>query len=333
MAASVPWRFAGTGTSSNRISASPSIVAWQARTRSPSWLPWGSTSPDTTRTRQVSHCPEQQSWGISMRAASPASTRVSPRLTRSCLPLTVRVHLSPMINRLSQIEGCRRVRIQKGTLPMAAQCMTTFTGRMWRVWRVWLWSKTETHMNTSLARDEVDVVLAAGRDVAAELEGPVAVLPLGPAEEVGPVAFVVAHDEDAGEHGADRDLVVELLRVRDRFGLGHPPARILVVAALRIGLEAAARRDRGIEVLGQAQERRRPAVADIHFVVVAVEGPAGIVPVAGLVARLAGSFARGRLARWAEILVVDAPEMAAARGLPLPNVDEAAVGRVVQAAR
>src|SRR4051794_41973071 len=43
-----------------------------------------------------------------MRAASPASTRVSPRLTRSCLPLTVRVHLSPMINRLSQIEGRRR---------------------------------------------------------------------------------------------------------------------------------------------------------------------------------------------------------------------------------
>ena len=27
---------------------------------------------------------------------------------------------------------------------MTPQCMTSFTGRMWRVWRVWVWSKTDT---------------------------------------------------------------------------------------------------------------------------------------------------------------------------------------------
>src|SRR5215210_5047288 len=165
MAASVPWRFAGSGTSSNRISASPSIVAWQARTRSPSSLPWGSTSPDTTRTRQVSHCPEQQSCGISMRAASPASTRVSPRLTRSCLPLTVRVHLSPMINRLSQIEGRRRLRVSEGYAPNGGSVHDDFHGpHVAGVAGLVVVEDRDPHEQV-LAGDEVDIVLAAGREI------------------------------------------------------------------------------------------------------------------------------------------------------------------------
>jgi hypothetical protein len=101
IAVTVPARFAGTGTSSKMISASPSIVAWQASTVPPSSVPWSSTLPETTRTLQVSHCPEQQSCGMSIFEASPASTKVSPMLARSRRPFTVSVHLLLMINLLS----------------------------------------------------------------------------------------------------------------------------------------------------------------------------------------------------------------------------------------
>src|SRR3954468_15458288 len=230
MAASVPWRFAGTGTSSNRISASPSIVAWQARTKSPSWLPWGSTSPDTTRTRQVSHWPEQQSCGISMRAASPASTRVSPRLTRSCLPLTVRVHLSPMINRLSQIEGRRRRTAGSVHDDPHRSHVAGMAG-------LGVVEHRDPHEQV-LADDERDVELRAGVEGTHRLEGPVAVLPLRAAVDVAAVVGVVVGDDHARDDGAERDLGVELRRVGIALLRRHPPAGALEIDAVGVVAEA-----------------------------------------------------------------------------------------------
>jgi hypothetical protein len=45
MVVTVPERFPGSGTSSNSMTALPLIVAWQARTVSPSRVPPSSTSP------------------------------------------------------------------------------------------------------------------------------------------------------------------------------------------------------------------------------------------------------------------------------------------------
>src|SRR5205085_3605391 len=52
------------------------------------------------------------------------------------------------------------------------------------------------------------------------------------------------------------------------------------------------------------------------------EGLTRIVPITRLVALLAGRFVRRRFARRLEILIIDAPEMTAARGLPLPHVHQ-----------
>ena len=60
------------------IVALPITFAWQASTVPFSAVPRSSTWPLTTVTRQVSHCPEQQSCGMATQPLSPASTSVSP---------------------------------------------------------------------------------------------------------------------------------------------------------------------------------------------------------------------------------------------------------------
>src|SRR5215212_3576374 len=46
--------------------------------------------------------------------------------------------------------GTQKGTDSEGYAPNGGSVHDDFHGRMWRVWRVWLWSKTETHMNTSL---------------------------------------------------------------------------------------------------------------------------------------------------------------------------------------
>src|SRR5215204_56544 len=71
-------------------------------------------------------------------------------------------------------------------------------------------------------------------------------------------------------------------------------------------------------------------MTDLHFIVGAVEGAPRTVPVAALIACFPESLCRGRIPGRTKILVVNAPQMAATRGFPLPNVQDAAVGSVVE---
>src|SRR3954453_3689228 len=120
-----PDRFDTSATCSNVIAALPMTLAWQASTVFLSAVPKSSTWPLTTVTRQVSHCPEQQSCGMATQPDRPASTSVSPWLALTVLPLMTSSN-EPLIPTYSTLSAA------------GYSCVTILTARSWRVWRTWV---------------------------------------------------------------------------------------------------------------------------------------------------------------------------------------------------
>src|SRR5665213_3897139 len=82
--------------------------------------------------------------------------------------------------------------------------------------------------------DEVLVVFAAGHEIAAGDERPVAVLPMRGGVHVVAVTGIIADMEHPGENGADRNLCVRLGRIRPGVLFDQPPARSIIDARIRI---------------------------------------------------------------------------------------------------
>src|SRR5215510_12906908 len=181
------------------------------------------------------------------------------------------------------------------------------------------------------ARDR-DVVLTSGIEAPRDLECPATGGPARDATNVGPIATVLAHDEDTGNEGVERKLRVGLRRVRDRLGFRHPPARALVLPDVGIEIDPAHGGPGRLPILRQPLRLHRVLIAagTARLEVVRVVCRTRIGGIAAFVRALPCDLVSARLGRRAEMAVVDEAQVAAAGRLPLPEVNEAAVHRVVQ---
>src|SRR6516225_6825353 len=160
-----------------------------------------------------------------------------------------------------------------------------------------------------------------------------AVPPLRPALHLGAFAFILTRDDYARQHRADWDLGIRLRREGLALLLKHIPAPILVIRAVWIEIVFAERRDLRLPVLRKTKHGDRPdMVLTDELEVIGIDGAAGLVPISGLIARIIAQIFLARLVRGRDILAVDMAEQAAARRLPLPHIDDAAIDRVVEAA-
>src|SRR5438874_12492678 len=292
ISARMPARLVVTGTSSNTISASPSIVARHASTVLPSTVPWWSTAPRTTVTRQASHWPEQQSCGTTTQPPRPASTSVSPICALTDRPLMRRLQALRMVVIGALVNGSGR-----GGLSIVHD--DADRARMAGVTGLGMIEHGDPHVEIA-ADHEVLVVLAPGHGVAARDERPMAIAPVCRAAHVGAVAAVLAYDEDARDDGADRDRGVELGRIRNGLVFEHPPLRAVVDARVRIRIPTAHRLVRRDVVLGQAADRHGATVILVgpqRHEVVNVIGVARVAPVAALISSYLRRLLRRRFGR------------------------------------
>src|SRR5215467_2924050 len=178
------------------------------------------------------------------------------------------------------------------------------------------------------------IVLTSGIKAPSNLERPAAGCPARRATHVGAIAAVLADDEDARNEGVERKLRIDLWRVRDRLGLRHPPARALALPDIRIEIDAPHGGPGRLPVLRQPLRLYRALIAagPARLEIVCVICRTRVGGIAALVGALSGNLVARRLGRRSEMTIIDEAQKAAAGRLPLPDIDEAVVHRVVQPA-
>src|SRR5262245_45013394 len=178
-----------------------------------------------------------------------------------------------------------------------------------------------------------DVVRTFGVEATRDLDRPTSRRPARPATDIGAVPGIFACDDYPGDQSIDRIARIELRRIRLRLVVGHPPPRAIAFADLRPDIDAPHRRPSRLPVLRQSfrLHRARVAAGPALFEIVGVVRRARIRGKSALAGRAARGLVLVRDDRRPEVTVVDEAQQTAARRLPLPDIDDAAVAREMQA--
>src|SRR5215510_6810072 len=165
-------------------------------------------------------------------------------------------------------------------------------------------------------------------------ERPTAGGPARSAANVGAIAAVAAHDENARNERVERELRIRLRRIRNRLGLRHPPARAFALADVRIEIDPAHGGPGRLPAFGQWYRLHRPLIAarPALLEIVRIVRGAWVGSVASLVGTLPGDFSSRGLGWRSEMAIVDETQKTAPRRPPLPDVGVGAVHGVVQPA-